>query len=231
MRDFAVVPAATPLAERPLAHQRPAPAARPRLVALGTSGKKACPSQDTARRAAVPEPACSGKLAGVGPRRLPTHLCSPLQQPECGPSAGLAVSEERESPGWEPAGATGTEPRSQSDADAHPHGESTAVPSAPRPGPGRDGRRSNLPPPIPTGTSASRASRPADVTSSNNSRRQSCPGRSRGGGSGGLGLPAEAPSLGLSPPPDPRSLSRPARPSLGGGPGSSRRRLEPSWHR
>lgn len=53
---------------------------------------------------------------------------------------------------------------------------------------------------------------PADVTSTNNSGRQSCPGRSRGGG--GLGLPAEAPSLGLSA--RPRRQARAAPPARRG---------------
>lgn len=139
--------------------------------------------------------------------RLPTRLSSSLQQPETGPSPGARRLRGEGEP-W-----AGSRPRRRPARRGHspaPRAMQTltraaGAPPFPRQ---RGGRRPNLPPPDPTATSASRASFLADVTSSNNSGRQSCPGRSRGGG-GGLGLPAEAPSLGLSACPRRRARAAP----------------------
>lgn len=151
-----------------------------------------------------------GKLARVGAAPAPHP---PFLAPTRAGGRALGRAGRRGGEGEPRAGS-----RPESGADAHPRGGSAAVPSgAPRPLRTRCAHTESA-------AAEPRARfRFPRVTSSNNSARQSCPGRSRGGG-GGLGLPAAAPSLGLSACPRRRA-------PLGGGPGSSRRRLEPGWHR
>lgn len=206
----------------------------------------------------MPEPARYGKLARVGPGPAP-HL--PFLAPtraEVGPSPELAVSKERESPGLgagprggdrrapramltltRAAGAPRPFPGSAPSPAAVPWqrgGSLAAVPwqrSRPRgrsPAPRRTQTESAAAEPDghfrsprvpPRGRHFQQQQRTSELPGQESGRR-----RARAPCRGSFPGPVRP-----SPPPGPRSLSRPARPSHAGGPGSSRRRLPRSWHR